>query len=121
MLGKVEREVELPDRAPEGLKDGGHVYLACSNCRARAVDVFVTRPHEPEVWKLQANCDFCGDKTFLVEVKGGFHYGGVALSKDEEPDEDRAVSTIVESVDIQEDRFFFKTKKAHPNAKPTYR
>lgn len=107
--------------APEGVVDGGHVYLKCSNCRALLVDVFRTRPHEPEVWDLRAACCWCGDNSFRTQVKGGFHVGGIAIAKADEPDEDRAVSTIVESPDVQGDTFSFPVKKAHEHAKPVYR
>jgi hypothetical protein len=132
MPGKVNlkrvREEEIEDRAPAGLKDGGHVYLSCSNCRALLVDIYITRPHEPHAWKCQATCPWCKpdedgnpETSFPVDVRGGFHVAGVAVAKADEPDEDRAKSTIVHQPDIQNDRFFFVTKKAHEHAKPVYR
>lgn len=118
---RKEREEEVPDRPAEGLSDGGHVYLKCSNCKALLVDVYRTRPHEPETWTLQASCPFCGSKSFKTEVRGGFHIGGIATSPKGEPEEDKHVSTIVEPADIQGDQFFFPVKKAHENARPVYR
>lgn len=124
MQGKMKlsrvREEDVGEKSPEGLRDDGHVLLSCSNCRAALMDVWRTRPHEPQTWKVRATCPFCGDKSFVREVRGGFHNGGIALSRDDEPDEDKAVSTVVESFDIQGDTFLFTVKKAHPNAKPLY-
>lgn len=118
---KTVREEVVPNRGVEGLVDGGHLYVHCSSCRAALLDVFRTRPHEPHRWKLKANCPFCGDVSFIVEVVGGFHIGGIALSPDDEPDEDRAVSTIVESSDINDDTFIFVVQKASSDARPVYR
>jgi hypothetical protein len=117
---KKLHEEEVPDRGTQGLSNAGHVILTCSNCRAALMDVWRTRPHEPHVWKLRATCPFCGDHSFTTEVRGGFHQGGFALSKDDEPDEDKAVSTIIESFDIQDDTFVFTVKRAHPDAKPYF-
>lgn len=101
------------------LKDGGHVYLSCSNCNAILVDVYSTRPGEPQVWRLQAVCPFCGDKSFIKEVKGGFHFGGYGKIK-EDDEEDDVPSTIVESTEIVNGVLIFEVKKANANAKPVY-
>jgi hypothetical protein len=132
MSGKVTlkkvREEEVADRPLAGLKDGGHVYLSCSNCRAMLVDLFVTRPREPQTWKCQATCPWCPpdkagrpETSFVVDVKGGFHVAGIAVAKVDEPDEDRARSTVVHQSDIQSDRFLFTVNKAHEHAKPVFR
>lgn len=118
-LTRVREEV-VESKGPEGLRDDGHVIVCCSNCRAALVDIWRTRPHEPQEWKVRATCPFCGDKSFTATIKGGFHQGGVALAKDDEPDEDKAVSTVVESFDIVGDTFLFTVKKATPDAKPLY-
>jgi hypothetical protein len=114
---KRVREEEVPDRAPAGLSDGGHVILACSNCRAGLVDIWITRPDQPFEWKVRANCPFCGDKSFVEVVKGGFHYGGYGVVKDDDPDED-IPSTVVDHFDIEGDQFVFTLKKARHDAKP---
>lgn len=115
------REEEVKETGPEGLRQGGHVIVSCSSCRAGLMDIWRTRPHEPHTWKVQANCPFCGDKSFVVEVQGGFHNGGMALAKEDEPDEDKAVSTVVDTFEIQDDKLVFKIRKASPDAKPIYR
>ena len=114
------KEVEVADKSPEGLKDGGHVYPSCSNCNAILMDIWRTRPHEPEVWKVRANCPFCGDKSFATEVQGGFHFGGFGLIKQDDEDDD-IPSTTVESWDIQGDTFVFNIRKANEHAKPVYK
>jgi hypothetical protein len=70
------REEEVEAKPIAGLKDGGHVYLHCSNCRALLADLWRTRPHEPDVWKVRCNCPWCGDVSFITEVQGGFHPAG---------------------------------------------
>lgn len=110
-------EEEVKDKGPEGLRDAGVLTLACSNCNAGLMNIWRTRPHEPQVWKVRANCPFCGDESFTTEVAGGFHNGPVAQPKDEEPDEDKALSTVVESFEIDGDTFKFLIRKASPSAK----
>ncbi len=118
---RVIATVEPPrGREPEGLTDGGHIYPACSNCRAILMDIFITRPHEKDVWKVKATCPFCGDASFAVEVKGGFHMGGYGVIKPDNEDEDIA-STVVDSHQIIGDTIVFKIMKASANAKPIVR
>ncbi len=103
-------------RGPQGLSDGGHVHPSCSNCDALLMDIWVTRPNDPFRWKVRCNCPFCGDDSFTVEVRGGFHYGGYGVTKDDDADAD-VPSTIVETFDIDGETYVFKIKKA-PNGKP---
>lgn len=103
----------------EGLKDGGHVYPTCSNCRAKLMDIFITRPHEKDIWKVRCNCPFCGDQSFITEVPGGFHYGGFALANPEDDSDDKP-STLVQEDWAEGDVFYFKIIKANPDAKPIY-
>lgn len=101
---------------PQGLVDGGHTYPSCSNCRALLADIWVVRPHETEKWKLRASCPFCGDKSFIFEVQGGFHYAGYSTLV--EGTEDQYVhSTVVESIEPSGDHFLLKVLKANKNAK----
>lgn len=103
------------------LADGGHSYLSCSDCNAWLVDVWVTRPNEEMVWKLQAECPFCGDRSFVTELKGGFHYGGAYTPNPEDPD-DQFLSTRIETADLvtqnNDTIVLFKVIKAEPDAKP---
>lgn len=103
-----------------GLKDGGHVLVECSNCRAILLDVWKTRPHEAETWRLKASCPFCGEDSFPVEVQGGFHVGGYGEIKGDDPDSDWP-STAVDSSEINGNTFLFRVVKATPDAKPIKR
>lgn len=119
MFKKLKEEA-LPERVSAGLKDGGHVYLKCSSCLAVLMDIWVTRPHEKEIWKVRASCPFCGDKSFVEEIKGGFHQGGYGKVKEDDAESDFP-STAVTDISVVGDTFFFTVKKANENAKPLYR
>jgi hypothetical protein len=116
----VQLNVNDSEREPEGLKDGGHVYIVCSNCNAYLMDIWRTRPFENDVWKIRAKCPFCRDKSFAVDIKGGFHAGGYGTAKKDDEDDD-VLSTRVETFDIIDDTFTFTLIKATPDAKPIYR
>lgn len=105
---------------PEGLRDGGHIYPACSNCRALLMDIWVTRPHEPETYQIRATCPWCGDASFVVSVQGGFHQGGYGVVKADNEDEDVA-STIVDHFEIIDGVLVFTIQKASTHAKPIIR
>lgn len=114
VTSKSEEEIE-------GLSDGGHTLLKCSNCEAILMDVWVTRPHESEEYRLRASCPFCGDKSFITKVKGGFHYGGFGKVKPDDPDQD-IPSTIIEKFEQSPNSnlFEFTILKANKDAKPVY-
>lgn len=117
---KTVREEEIPDKGPEGLSDGGHVYPACSNCDAILMDIFRTRPHEPETWKIKANCPFCGDASFITEIRGGFHCGGYGILKKDDDSDDIPITTA-DFDRIDGDTFLFTVRKAKENVKPVTR
>lgn len=102
---------------PEGLSDGGHVLVPCSNCNAILMDIWVTRPHEPQVWRIKANCPFCNDTSFQTEIKGGFHAGGYGKQINEDED---IPSTTVDNFDVEGDVFHFHLLKAK-DGQPVYR
>lgn len=107
-------------RRPAGLTDGGHVYLSCSDCQALLMDLWVTRPHEDEAWLYSANCPWCGDKSFPVEVKGGIFPAGYGTPIP--GDEDNVVpSTNYVDVEARGGRWHFKVEKASDDARPVYR
>lgn len=103
---------------PEGLKDGGHVYVSCSNCDAGLLDVWRTRPHEKEVWHVRASCPFCGGRSYAVEIKGGFHVGGYGTPKPGDGDETIPSTIYTGQVSVEDNVFLFKTIKANENAVP---
>lgn len=121
------REEHVADREASGLRDAGHVYLTCSNCHAVLVDLWRTRPHEPETWKVRATCPFCPPRkngqpemSFVQEVQGGFHQGGYGRLKEGDEDVD-VQSTVIDRFEVEGDNFVFHTKKATKDAKPLYR
>jgi DNA-directed RNA polymerase subunit RPC12/RpoP len=81
---------------PIGLEDGGHIFLTCSNCKSKLVDIWVTSPQIKAKFKYQANCPFCGDKSYIKEVEGGICYAGIYKQIDE--DNDKPI-TLVESIE----------------------
>lgn len=109
---------DLNEEQPE-LEDAGHIILSCSSCRAQLLDIWRTRPHEQQIWKCRCNCPFCGDKSFIKEVKGGFYVGGIGKVKDDDED-DVIPSTNNVGCDIVSDVFEFQVEKASTNAKPIF-
>lgn len=110
-----------PDDELEGLSDGGHNLIKCSNCEAILMDVWVTRPHEPHTYKLRATCPWCNDKSFVVKVKGGFHQGGYGTQVGDDVEE-TVESTSVERYELDDSGVFnFFIMKASANAKPVYK
>lgn len=113
----VEASISPPkDVELEGLQDGGHIYVKCSNCRAILMDIWRTRPHETETWKVKATCPFCGDESFETPIQGGFHFGGYGKMINETED---IPSTIVGKFDIDGDTFQFEILKAK-DGQPLY-
>ena len=91
--------------APIGLKDGGHVILACSACQKPLVDIHVTRPDKKKPgtdevfeWRLRAKCCYCDDYSFISVVCGLFHHGGWGVPNPEnldDPDDNIVLTSIV--------------------------
>ncbi len=117
---KKTHEVDVVEKGPEGLQDGGHVYPTCSNCDAILMDIFRTRPHETQVWKIRAACPFCGDASFITEIRGGFHVGGYGILKKDDDNDDTPITTA-DFDGIEDDVFTFKVRKANENVKPVTR
>ena len=101
----------------EGLSDGGHNFIACSNCKAALMDIWVTRPHETEAYKIRATCPWCNDKSFITRIVGGFHYGGCG-SQNGGDVEDTIESTSVDHFEIKNGVFEFTVLKASHDAVP---
>ena len=60
-----------------------HEVIRCSNCEKGLVDVWVTRPDFPIAQALRADCPFCNDQSYIVDIQGGFHLGpcdGVSIT-----------------------------------------
>ncbi len=115
----IQLRQEAVERKSGGLEDGGHVLLRCSNCDAILMDIWRTRPHEPDTWKVKATCPFCGDCSFVQEIQGGFHIGGYGEVKEDGSDD--FPSTVIEEFTCEGDTFIYIIRKAHPDAKPLKR
>lgn len=61
-----------------GLKNCGHVILACSACGAQLVDIWIQMPTKQK-WKGRAKCPYCGDHSYVQEWEGGYAIGGIGL------------------------------------------
>jgi hypothetical protein len=101
----------------DGVEDGGHVVLRCSNCGAGLLDVFVTSPREGGlVWKMRANCPFCEEAglscggSYVTEVLGGFHVGGYARVKEDDASDDRPSTNHV-GEELDGDTWVFSVEK----------
>lgn len=104
----------------EGLSDGKHNFIPCSNCKAILMDVWVTRPHETDTYKIRATCPWCGDKSFITKITGGFHYGGCGTQKSADV-EDTVESTSVDHFQMKDGNFEFVVIKATKDAKAIYK
>jgi len=91
------------------LVDGGHIILECSNCKAKLVDIWITKPDAPFKWKAKANCCFCGDESFAKTFSGKFNYVGFSKEKDDGEDFDSYVKVIGIEKDFE--NIVFKTAK----------
>lgn len=57
------------------LDDGGHTIIECSACGKALCDIWVQRPTIKISSDITVNCGHCGDKAFLVTIKGQFSVG----------------------------------------------
>lgn len=117
---------EPRERELRGLEDGGHVIVRCSNCNAALLDVWKTMPNavnkrtgQPFHWQLRANCPFCEDRSFVVEVDGIFHVGGYGEVKPDNEDDD-IPSTVIQHTTVNEKTgtYDFHLARASSAAKP---
>ncbi len=101
-----------------GLEDGGHVIIKCSNCDRGLLDIFITQPraidpatNKPFVWNMKAKCCFCGDHSYVKEIKGKFHLSGYGQIKEDDESQD-IPETFIGSIDEQGDVIIVETIKA---------
>jgi hypothetical protein len=110
---------DIPPRA--GLRDGGHVVLSCSACGRPLVDVWVVKPDAldpttggPFVWHLRAECCYCGDRSFPVEVRGRWALGPAGEdvpNPDPEGMDDARLYTAVTRIETEGRLVVFHTKE----------
>jgi hypothetical protein len=115
-------KIRHEEREPVGLRDGGHIILKCANCAKPLVDIWRTRPNEKDPrtdevisYLVAAECCYCGDKSYVKEIKGGFHVGGYGTTKVNDPTANIQHVSIVsqEPYPGREDVILFKTMKAN--------
>ena len=127
-MGKTEVRMgnfkDIPPKA--GLKDGGHVILACSACGKPLVDIWIIKadainPNTGKVleWKMVALCCYCGDRSFQETVHGRYALG--CIGKDipsEEPDgsDDSKLETSINRIETKEGVLIFHTVNRNSNA-----
>lgn len=83
------------------IKDGGHKIIKCSGCNKPLIDVWITRPDFDFQAKIRAKCCYCSDSSYLTDIKGIFHIGGISKLLDEETLDDIGITSI-ESIDYLE-------------------
>lgn len=88
--------VDLPKEIDPSIQDGGVVLFRCSDCRAKLMEIWRTRPNEPETYYLQAKCPYCGDHSPVTAVKGGFSGpAGIVEVSPDQPDDPREVTSFI--------------------------
>jgi len=55
--------------------DGGHEIIKCSGCDCPLVDIWHIRPYETKITRIFATCPWCGEQSYIQEIKGGFCIG----------------------------------------------
>lgn len=114
---KIYEKEEKDKKLSPVLEDGGSIILKCSNCDNKLVEVWRTRPNEKlgkndVIWKLRAICCYCGDKSYPIQFKGGFHYKGIGKVIDKTRPEDEIDVTKVINAEPVGDEVVFYTEKA---------
>ena len=103
-----QREYAEKIRTEGEMLDGGKHLLKCSACDKDLVEIWITKKELDVKFRLRAECAYCGDHSFSVEVAGGFHLG---ITDDCLLDE--YVSEEVDSRDLDRitDAYLIKTRK----------
>ena len=114
-MSRLKKEDSIENKK-EGLVDGGHVILSCSNCNKPLVDILIVKPNEkrpdgsPFLWNCVAQCCYCNDKSFVTEVKGIFRASGFIVEDKEDKDHYHEI-TNVDDIVIDENNILFKTSR----------
>lgn len=91
------------------VEDGGRIIIECSNCKAKLVEIWRTRPHVQVKTNVIAKCGLCGDKSFTKTIGGGFHMapvenGRVMLSNTEQGETTMDGDILVTSLTIHTEK-----------------
>ena len=75
-----EKEAKVCD-----MVDGQHIYFECSNCAAPLMDLWQFNPTKDVIYKVRAECPFCGDHSWVKDVYS-YSFGPTGmLGKDGQP------------------------------------
>lgn len=92
----------------QGLVDGKEITLKCSNCQAECMSFKVTRPSEDFIWRIRAGCpkdckkaDGSPEFSFPAEIRGTGRYGPAFVPHENNPDDIRMITQIV---DVKEEQ-----------------
>jgi hypothetical protein len=86
------------------LLDAGHTILKCSACGNDLVDVWLVKENLPIKSFIRAECAYCGDHSFAVEVHGKFlagHVSGLTMTDSIMEDFREENGTIIQKVLIK--------------------
>jgi hypothetical protein len=120
----AEIKEEQREHQRQGLKDGGHIIIRCSNCNKPLADIWRTRPNmkDPRTsklfeWKFVAECCYCKDKSYITTVSGGVHIGGYGVTTYENKEvlDTSEKTTITETIPMpgREDVTLIKTARCN--------
>jgi hypothetical protein len=96
------------------LTDNGHIYLSCSSCNKKLVDLFIVKKDESLKWKVMAKCCYCNDKSFITEVSGMFRPCGIMKISETDPDDSKLITQLA-NIKNENDTIVFYTKKGDCN------
>lgn len=87
-----------------GRVDGKQTLLTCSGCDKELCYVWANQPSKKVDFKIVAKCCYCDDKSFPIEIHGGFAVRGYdrKLEGSNLPEDVRPVVDIV-NVDYSDD------------------
>jgi len=75
---QLKQEFKVSEGISKTIKD--EFYLECSGCGEKLAHIVVTELIETET-PVQALCPFCGDKSYVKQVKGLFNIGCTEKTK----------------------------------------
>lgn len=91
------KDVDL-EKQKVGLVDGGKTTLKCSACDKPLAIVWMVKAYtgSQPPWNVRAACPYCNDFSFVHEVPGKFNYAGYHTTKDDNPDEVKPVTNLLD-------------------------
>lgn len=90
--------------------DAGKIILRCANCNKPLMELWIVRPKENIKTKVRATCPYCGDKSYIKEIHGGFARGVIGKQTDDEF-ADLIVTNIADVEKTNDDVYLFKIIK----------